>query len=162
MVQQNKEQNIEKLNEERRDPIQVETQDVVFRKENRRNKLTPRFSKQTALTDGGLTVTTHKRQKIHKSKIKTQLPNIKPNNYTKMCYRFLLTASQYISIETILGRQQPVAAMQLDTTRIIHSFKRMYHVEHLSDYQLAVDSFNNSLNLLKREENIDELTVVVE
>lgn len=74
-VQRNKEQNIEKLNKDRKEPIQVETQDIVFRKENRRNKLTPRFSKQTVLTDGGPTFTTHKRQKIHKSKIKTQLGN---------------------------------------------------------------------------------------
>lgn len=79
-----------------------------------------------------------------------------------MSYRFLLAASQYISIETILGRQQPVATMQLGTTRIIHSFKRMYHVVHLSDYQRAVESFNYSLNLLKKEENIDELTLVLE
>lgn len=79
-----------------------------------------------------------------------------------MSYRFLLSASQYISIETILGQQQPVATIQLGTTRIIHSFKRMYHVVHLADYQRAVESFNNSLNLLKREENIDELTLVLE
>lgn len=62
LVQNNKVHNIGKLNQERKDAIQVETEDVVFRKENRRNKLTPRFSKQTVNTDEGVTFTTNKRQ----------------------------------------------------------------------------------------------------
>jgi len=72
-IQNNKVHNIGKLNQERKEAIQVETEDVVFRKENRRNKLTPGFSKQTVNTDEGVTFTTNKRQKIHKSKINTQL-----------------------------------------------------------------------------------------
>ena len=59
-----------KLNQDREEPTTLQTDDITYRKENRRNKLTPRFSCQKVAEDNGLTITTHKRQKIHKSKLK--------------------------------------------------------------------------------------------
>lgn len=81
LVQNNKVHNIGKLNQERKEAIQVETKDVVFRKKNRRNKHNPRFSKQTVNTDEGVTFTTNKRQNIYKSKIKTQLGQVENSKY---------------------------------------------------------------------------------
>jgi len=62
-----------KLNEDRVLPIAVQEGDTVFRKENRRNKLTPRFTQHKVADDNGVTFTTNKRQKIHKSKIKKRI-----------------------------------------------------------------------------------------
>lgn len=61
---------IAKINENRNPPEALEEGKTVFRKENRRNKLTPRFSKHQVKQDKGLTFISHKNQKIHKSKIK--------------------------------------------------------------------------------------------
>jgi len=61
---------IAKSNEDRNPPIALEVGTTVFRKENRRNKLTPRFKKHTVKDDKGLTFISHKDQKIHKEKIK--------------------------------------------------------------------------------------------
>jgi len=44
---------IKKLNENRTQPIAVQEGDTVFRKENRRNKLTPRFTKHKLTNDNG-------------------------------------------------------------------------------------------------------------
>lgn len=60
----------EKLNESRTDPTTTEPNDIVLRKENRRNKVTPRFSLHQVANDHGTTLTTIKRQKLHKSKIR--------------------------------------------------------------------------------------------
>jgi len=45
---------IAKSNEDRNPPIALEVGKTVFRKENRRNKLTPRFKKHTVKGDKGL------------------------------------------------------------------------------------------------------------
>jgi len=46
----------------------VQIGNTIFRKENRRDKLTHRFSKHKVLEDNVLTITTTKPQKIHKEK----------------------------------------------------------------------------------------------
>lgn len=60
----------QKQNETRTDPLPLTAEDIVFRKENRRNKITPRFSKHIVRTDHGITFETKKGQKVHKEKIK--------------------------------------------------------------------------------------------
>lgn len=71
---------IEKLNKSRIKPKNLKTNDIVFRKENRRNKITARFSKHVVKNDKNIAFITEKNQKIHKSKIKR---NIKRNNNTQ-------------------------------------------------------------------------------
>ena len=62
--------NIGKLNQNRENPKSVKEGTVIFRKENRRNKLTPRFSYQTVKKNNRVTLITLKNKKLHKSKIK--------------------------------------------------------------------------------------------
>lgn len=64
---------IQKLNGTRTDPIPVTPEDIVFRKENRRNKITPRFSKHIVRADHGITFESKKGQKVHKEKIKGKI-----------------------------------------------------------------------------------------
>lgn len=61
---------IDKLNKSRHEPEIREENEEIFRKENRRNKLTPRFSKRKVLVDNGVTLQTTENKKIHKSKMK--------------------------------------------------------------------------------------------
>lgn len=63
---------IDKLNETRQDADKFEIDDIVFRKECRRNKVTPRFTKQKIKENNKVTIKTSKDQKIHKSKIKNK------------------------------------------------------------------------------------------
>jgi len=63
------------LNLNRAQPVETKPDDIIFRKENRRNKLTARFTKHTVLEDLGDTLITKKRQKLHKSKIKKRIHN---------------------------------------------------------------------------------------
>jgi len=69
-VQQEKNKRIEAANVDRQNPVTVQPGDIIFRKENRRDKLTPRFSKHKVMGDNGLTLTFTKPQKIHKEKIR--------------------------------------------------------------------------------------------
>lgn len=64
--------NIDKLNSNREDPVELTENEVVFRKECRRNKVTPRFSKQKVKKNNKITIITSKNQKIHKSKLKNK------------------------------------------------------------------------------------------
>lgn len=64
---------INQLNNDRQDPEQLENNDVIFRKENRRNKLNPRLTRHQVLHDKGPTLITTINQKIHKSKIKRRV-----------------------------------------------------------------------------------------
>jgi len=59
-----------KLNKDRETPVQVEPNDKIYRKENRRNKITPRFSLHKVDRDKGVTFLTSKGQKLHKQKIR--------------------------------------------------------------------------------------------
>jgi len=63
------------LNLNRAEPVETKPDDIIFRKENRRNKLTARFTKHTVLEDLGDTLITKKRQKLHKFKIKKPIHN---------------------------------------------------------------------------------------
>lgn len=65
--------NIEKLNKGRDEPIQFQENTTVYRKECRRNKLTPRFSKHKIKENKKVLVITHKNKKLHKSKLKRKL-----------------------------------------------------------------------------------------
>lgn len=59
-----------KLNENRKDPMDLQPDTLVLRKENRRNKTTPRFSIHNVKHDKGRTLITTRNQKLHKSKIR--------------------------------------------------------------------------------------------
>lgn len=59
-----------KLNETRTDPITLQPDTLILRKENRRNKITPRFSIHKVKHDKGRTLITTENQKLHKSKIR--------------------------------------------------------------------------------------------
>lgn len=66
---------IDKLNENRSEPDIIDNV-TIFRKENRRNKITPRFSKHKAIKNNKVTLITAKNQKLHKSKIRRRHKNI--------------------------------------------------------------------------------------
>lgn len=72
-LRQKMEARVDKLNKDRTQPITVVAEDTVFRKENRRNKLTPRFSKHKVLKDSRITLVSAKKQKLHKSKIRDKI-----------------------------------------------------------------------------------------
>lgn len=61
---------IDKYNRSRNKPETKDENEEIFRKENRRNKLTPRFSKRRVLVDNGITLQTTENKKLHKSKMK--------------------------------------------------------------------------------------------
>lgn len=61
---------IENLNKNRKIPKLLHPNDTVYRKENRRNKITPRFSKHKVKYDKNVTFVSDKNQKIHKTNIK--------------------------------------------------------------------------------------------
>lgn len=61
---------IEKLNRNREDPETLTENKSIYRKECRRNKMTPRFSKRIVNKDNKVTLITSNNQKLHKSKIK--------------------------------------------------------------------------------------------
>lgn len=63
---------IENLNDSREDPEDVTDGQIVFRKESRRNKLTPRYSKQTVEKDGKFTILTKGQKKLHKCRLRKQ------------------------------------------------------------------------------------------
>lgn len=70
-----------KSNETRTDPITLEPHTLILRKENRRNKITFRFSIHKVKRDKGHTLITTKNQKLLKSKIrKIVLKKKKSNN----------------------------------------------------------------------------------
>lgn len=62
--------NIDRLNENRNAPQAYNVGTDIYRKENRRNKLTPRFSKHKVKINKNVTLVTNKNQKFHKSKVK--------------------------------------------------------------------------------------------
>lgn len=64
------ERRLAKLNKDRETPVQLEPNDTIFRKENRRNKITPKFSLHKVDRDKGVTFLTTKGQKLHKQKIR--------------------------------------------------------------------------------------------
>lgn len=68
-----------KLNESRTDEIEIEEGDKIFRKENRRNKITPRFTIHKVSRVHGPTFKTSRGQKIHKSKIRKTTKKQKDN-----------------------------------------------------------------------------------
>jgi len=59
-----------KLHKDRETTVQVAPNDTIFRKENRRNKITPRFSLYKVDRDKGVTFLTTKGQKLHKQTIR--------------------------------------------------------------------------------------------
>lgn len=61
---------IEKLNQNREEPEALKENETIYRKECRRNKLTPRFSKRIVKRDNKVTLVTTNDQKLHKSKLK--------------------------------------------------------------------------------------------
>lgn len=61
---------IEKLNSDRQEPLNYEEDDYIYRKECRRNKLTPRFSKHKVKQNNKSTLLTTQNKKLHKSKIR--------------------------------------------------------------------------------------------
>lgn len=66
---------IDKLNLNRENPDTLEKDEEVYRKECRRNKLTPRFSKHRVKSNRKVTIITYTNKKIHKSKIKRRKKN---------------------------------------------------------------------------------------
>lgn len=75
-VDQAKITKIQKLNEDRHEPLPVTPNQTIHRKENRRNKLTARFTQQIVHTDAGPTLLTKRKQKLHKSKIRRNINRI--------------------------------------------------------------------------------------
>lgn len=63
---------IDRLNQNRQEPTNFEENETVFRKECRRNKLTPRFTKHKIKKDKKITLITSKNQKVHKARIKNR------------------------------------------------------------------------------------------
>lgn len=61
---------IEKLNADRQDPLDYDVDNYIYRKECRRNKLTPRFSRHKVKQNNKATLLTTKNTKLHKSKIR--------------------------------------------------------------------------------------------
>lgn len=62
--------NINNLNKTRENPENREVDEEIYRKECRRNKLTPRFSKHKVAKDNIITIQTANNKKLHKSKMK--------------------------------------------------------------------------------------------
>lgn len=62
-----------KLNKDREPPIPVEENNIIYRKENRRNKTTPRFSLHKVGRDKGIALITTRGQKLHKQKIRRHI-----------------------------------------------------------------------------------------
>lgn len=62
--------NIENLNINREDPSEFKANETVYRKECRRNKITPRFKKCKVKENNKITIITHNNQKLHKAKLK--------------------------------------------------------------------------------------------
>jgi len=75
-LERQKQERTRKLNEGRKEPMELEKGDVVHRKENRRNKLTPRFTEHTVDEYNGVTLVT--KRYINK-KLKKGLNKIKTN-----------------------------------------------------------------------------------
>lgn len=69
------EKRIDKLNVNRDTPDNFIQDENIYRKECRRNKITPRFSKRLVKQDGKVTLLTSNNQKLHKSKIKRKRKN---------------------------------------------------------------------------------------
>lgn len=61
---------IDKLNTFRNKPEERNSNELIFRKECRRNKLTPRFSKHRVKNNNKVTIITAENKKVHKSRIK--------------------------------------------------------------------------------------------
>lgn len=61
---------IDKLNENRADPEQRAVDEIIYRKECRRNKITPRFRKHKIKENRNITVTTTNNRKIHKARLR--------------------------------------------------------------------------------------------
>ena len=60
----------DKLNVSREEPQEIEENKTIFRRECRRNKITPRFSKHKIHKNNRITVVTADNRKIHKQRIK--------------------------------------------------------------------------------------------
>lgn len=67
-----KQEIIDKLNKNRKNPPEYKEGDIIYEQNNRRNKLAPKFSKHIVKQNNKVTKTTDKR-KIHKKKIKKPL-----------------------------------------------------------------------------------------
>lgn len=65
---QSKKHLISKLNKNRKYPPEYSRNDIIYEKDDRRNKLAPRFKEYTVTKNNDLTVETNKR-KVHKQKI---------------------------------------------------------------------------------------------
>lgn len=63
---------INDINLNRQEPQSFEANENIFRKECRRNKITPRFSKHKTKQNNRITLITTKNQKIHKARIKNK------------------------------------------------------------------------------------------
>lgn len=61
---------IKRLNQNREEPETLLENDSIYRKECRRNKMTPRFSKKIVKQNNRVTLLTLDNQKLHKSKIR--------------------------------------------------------------------------------------------
>lgn len=72
--------NIERLNIDRNEPEQFNEEETVFRKECRRNKLTPRFTKHKIHRNHRVTIITKDNKKIHKSRIKRKKRLLQAND----------------------------------------------------------------------------------
>lgn len=66
-----KESYISKLNQSRKDPPSYDPNEKIFEKDDRRNKLAPRFNDHIVTQNNKITVETNKR-KVHKQKIKNK------------------------------------------------------------------------------------------
>jgi len=72
-LQNTTDKRLAKLNKDREPPILVEENNTIYRKENRRNKITPRFSLHKVERDRGITLITTRGQKLHKQKIRKHI-----------------------------------------------------------------------------------------
>lgn len=70
---QNKQAIINKRNSDRIQPPEFRIDDIIYEKDNRRNKLAPRFTKNQVQKNNKITVINQNNRKIHKSKIKNPL-----------------------------------------------------------------------------------------
>lgn len=61
---------IDKLNKTREEPTSRDENETIFRRECKRNKLTPRFTKHKVKTNNKVTLVTMNNKKVHKSRIK--------------------------------------------------------------------------------------------
>lgn len=121
---------IEKLNEHRGVLKSVSADDVVFRKEKRRNKLTPRFSELKVLKDNKITLISTRKQKLHKAKIKNRIKTSPTSIY--------LTDSR---LSQPIRKRHPLLKINLGQAKIIQYHRYLTHRINLQDFIDGVINF---------------------